>query len=74
MVDLDLEVVDLLIRLDDELRLVEAAVDEGADRPVGVLLHERAHRQQALLEGLQLFFEMMPFHGRCLAYPNRPVR
>ena len=74
VVDLDLEVVDLLVRCDHDLGLVEAAVDEGADRSVGVLLHERPHREQALLQGLQLFFVTMPFHGRCLAYPNRPVR
>ena len=43
VVDLDLQVVDLLVGADDQLGLVQAALDQGADRAVDALLHQRAH-------------------------------
>jgi hypothetical protein len=37
---------------------------------MGTLLDERAHGEQAVLEGLQLFFEMVTFHDSATCYSN----
>jgi hypothetical protein len=37
-------------------------MDERGDRLVGAFLDERTHRQQPLLQRLEVFLEMMTFH------------
>ena len=66
LVDLDLQIVDVLVRGDDALRRIDAALDEGVGGVVHALLDERAHVQQAVLERLHLLFEMMPLEMAAL--------
>jgi hypothetical protein len=73
IVDLHIEGIDLVIALDHGGREIRVPLDQCPEGLLDLMLHQRAHPEQHILQLSEFLIEMALHRGLLDAYPNRPV-